>query len=624
MGLRLPEQLPPLSGWVLIAYRFGLPILLALGLFSTLYLIPSRLAHDNHANRILMASGLKPQGFEASGQKVSPFSPEARAAGIGVGVFLIGIDGRPAPTDFDGVVARLDGPDGAPVAITVRSRAGAERTVTLHRDKVHLDAVYSRVGLTYEGSVVGRLVIDTVGSLLALLVATLLYLRRKRDPVAALIAIGVTLVSINFLAMTTGLMSLGAQDVLLRFPAAAAFLSVGVGLSLFPSSRFSPRSTWASIGMWFVVTVLYQLAWNGGPWLLPYSVSGAIALITLGVVIVQRYRAEPDGVAKQQMKFGMLGIAFFAFFDILSIVIGIEAGSNPDEGIAAWALLVTKTLGSMGWISLQLGLLVSLLRFRLYDAETAISRSAVVGALTLFLGFIFAASEKLLENAGESYLGPQSQGTAAAVSAVIAATLIAPIHHRLSKWAERRFQKNLIALREDLPRLAGDLRETASPERLAAIVLDRVERGVRSSRGAILLGNRVLAVHDVKKPAVAAWRKAHPLDPDVRGVIRKGDDRLFPVRVPLEADGCGHVGWLLLGPRPDGTLFGKDESEVLAALADPLARALTIAAARSADAAKREEEVNALRRLISGEVVALRQLFSAHDKRLNRLDPDPL
>ena len=63
---------------------------------------------------------------------------------------------------------------------------------------------------------------------------------------------------------------------------------------------------------------------------------------------------------------------------------------------------------------------------------------------------------------------------------------------------------------------------------------------------------------------------------------------------------------------------------MLAALADPLARALAIAAARSADAAKREEEVNALRRLISGEVGALRQLFSAHDKRLNRLDPDPL
>ena len=52
-------------------------------------------------------------------------------------------------------------------------------------------------------------------------------------------------------------------------------------------------------------------------------------------------------------------------------------------------------------------------------------------------------------------------------------------------------------------------------------------------------------------------------------------------------------------PRPDGTLFGKDEREVLADLADPLARALAIAATRSADAAERKEEVGALRRLVT-------------------------
>ena len=43
---------------------------------------------------------------------------------------------------------------------------------------------------------------------------------------------------------------------------------------------------------------------------------------------------------------------------------------------------------------------------------------------------------------------------------------------------------------------------------------------------------------------------------------------------------------------------------------DPLARALTIAARRSADAAERRAEVGALRLLIS-----------AHEQRLNRPDP---
>ena len=611
MGLRLPEQLPQLSGWVLALYRYVLPILIVLGLFSTLYLDPSRMAHDIHTNRVLLASGLKNSGFQALGQNVAPFSPEAHAGGIREGSLLVAIDGQPAPTDLDGVVARLDGPDGAPVRITVRSAGGPERTVTLHRDTNFLDAVYARVGLTYEGRRMAQTVINTIGFLLGLLVAALLYLRRKRDPVAALIAIGAAVVPINVQAMTTGMMSLGAQDILLRFPSAAIYVSAGVGLSLFPSGRFMPRSTWAAIAMFFVSASLVQLAWNDSRWLFPFNVASVITMVILGVVIVQRYRREPEGIAKQQMKFGLLGIAFMAFFFSVSILIRIKGGSGSDEGIAAWYELISSAIWSLGWICVQLGLLVSLLRFRLYDAETAISRSAVVGAMTLFLGFIFAASEKLLENASESYLGPQSQGAAAAVSAVIAATLIAPIHHRLSRWAERRFQKALIALRDDLPRLVGDLRETATPERLAQIALDRTESGVRSSRGAILLGGRVLAIDNIKKASLTAWRKSNPLDAAAPGVVRDGDDPLFPVRVPLEADGCGHVGWLLLGPRPDGTLFGKDESEVLADIADPLARALAIAARRSADAAERRAEVLALRRLIS-----------ALEQRLNGLEPN--
>ena len=51
------------------------------------------------------------------------------------------------------------------------------------------------------------------------------------------------------------------------------------------------------------------------------------------------------------------------------------------------------------------GLLISLLRYRLYDAESAISRSVVYGALTLMLLAIFAESEKVIEVMGEEYLG---------------------------------------------------------------------------------------------------------------------------------------------------------------------------------------------------------------------------
>jgi len=49
---------------------------------------------------------------------------------------------------------------------------------------------------------------------------------------------------------------------------------------------------------------------------------------------------------------------------------------------------------------------------------------------------------------------------------------------------------------------------------------------------------------------------------------------------PLRANGIGQVGWLLLGPRPDGSFYCKDERETLAVIAEPIARALATAMER--------------------------------------------
>lgn len=599
MGLRLPERLPQLSGWVLALYRFGWPILFMVALYSVFYASPTATNRNTPLNRLVFQSGLEPLGSYENGLQVAPFSTEARAAGVRDNDVLVGIDGRPAPTGLVAVADRLGGADGTPVDVTVRGSDGSNRTVTLHRNRTYLDRVYARVGLTYEGRRFALLAMFLVSSALALIVSAMLFLRRKRDAVAALFAIGSALSAISIGSVTQGWASPVMQELLLRVAFGATYLAIGIATFAFPSGRFTPKSTWAGIAALIAFSVLAQLGFDNPRFdTLGYGTL-LLMMILLIITIIHRYRRETEAVARQQMKFGMLGIALMAFFFFLGGLVPIISRSVSDQGTIAWLGLARLTANNLGGIVLYLGLLVSLLRFRLYDAETAISRSAVVGALTLFLGFIFAASEKLLENAGESYLGPQSQGTAAALSAVIAATLIAPVHHRLSRWAQRRFQKNLIALREDLPRLVGDLRETASAEQLAAIALDRAERGVRSSRGGILLGNRLLAVHNVRKPEVAEWRKTNRLDPAAGGVIRNSDDPLFPVRVALEADGCGHVGWLLLGPRPDGTLFGKDESEVLAALADPLARALAIAAAREGKDRRAKREFSALRGLVT-------------------------
>src|SRR6478735_6883781 len=104
-------------------------------------------------------------------------------------------------------------------------------------------------------------------------------------------------------------------------------------------------------------------------------------------------------------------------------------------------------------------------------------------------------------------------------------------------------------------------------------------RGLRAIRGAVVVDDAPLKGLHVEDADLADWLTAWS-EPEAGALDVDGDDRLFPVRLPLDADGVGRAGWLLLGPRPDGSLFGKDEREVLGALADPLARALAIAGKR--------------------------------------------
>jgi hypothetical protein len=70
------------------------------------------------------------------------------------------------------------------------------------------------------------------------------------------------------------------------------------------------------------------------------------------------------------------------------------------------------------------------------------------------------------------------------------------------------------------------------------------------------------------------------------------------MRVPLYVDDVGLLGWLLLGPRPDGSFFNKEERETLLAIADPMARAMAIAFQREKAHGEWHREVGALRGMI--------------------------
>lgn len=516
--------------------------------------------------------------------QIGEATPGAYAAGIRNGDRIVAIQGTklaPGATEFH-VGARLNAIDGDRLTLVTRRVDGSVGAHALPR----LPHVWQRIdtasGLPLWLYSSATFFSTQIIPIFLLAASLMLYRRRSRDPEAMLFAIGFVLLS-NLPEVDFWLMAmLGVENTLFNALVSTGWCAIFVAIAGFPDGRFVSR--WAKGVVIAIAPIVYiSLLLSLTPASDAPIVKKLAALATLLIVIAtvvavtRRYRSLAPGRERQQIKWVVLGFCVTA---ISAIVITIlPPPSAPAlKGNAAYFLLFTAER-LLVFLPLPLGLLVSLLRYRLYDAEATISRSASYAVLTVSLVAIFAGCEKVIEVLGEQYFRGSAGAVAGAISAGIAAVLIAPLHHRVTHWAEHRFQKALLRLRNGLPVLVGDLRETASLDQIARATLARIAEGVRAKRLALILDGSPIATRDVDVDAVETWRAGWtPGDGTALDCDR--DDPDFPLRIPLVLEGDVPFGWILLGPRPDGSFYGKDEREALAGIADPVARAITIVSQR--------------------------------------------
>ncbi len=428
-------------------------------------------------------------------------------------------------------------------------------------------------------------------------VAAILIRRRPRDPVAAMLALAFLIWAITGAADEAGPWRVwtAALDRL-------RFLLLVAAVLLFPSGR--PEPSWA--GHALAASFLAFVAGLAGvagivpeAWFLPPAVLCVAAAIAS--LAVRLHRAPPSA-QRQQLKWVAFGLASGL---VLILVYRVGVALAPAPPAALWLEAAFRC----GVMLMALGFLVSLLRYRLYDAETAISRSAAYIALTLVLVAIFAASEATIELTGQRFLGGRIGDLSGKMAAAIAAVLIAPLHQKISQWAEQRFHGELVILRTELPALLADAQDHAEIGSLAAMVLPRLEAGVRARHAALALDGRVVAVNDMDEASAHAWLEEKSADDGAALPERDADDPVFPLRIPLSGAGAPPFGWVLLGPRPDGSFYRDDELETLAEIAMPLRRA--VGAVR--DRERHEAELR-------GQSDSLLQGLNALDARVARLE----
>jgi hypothetical protein len=563
------SALPRLTGWKFALFRVVWFLALALAVGGTIAGIHYRNVWYDSVVRPAFDLGLR--NNLPGGVLGPPISSQARAQGVVAGSRLVAIDGRALPQGATRaeVAALLDRPEGTRVRIQTRSPEGQVREHVLTRSRSHVAEAYSGVGLTFPQRRVIEMIAALAAAAVNIVAAIMLFRRRARDPVAAMLSLAFLLLVIGTAAWET-LYMLGMVD-LANAAVAIGYGALFTGIAVFPEGRLETRSRQvlvAAVGLW-VLAGLVNVAdpFDGADNLLNLS---GIALLACSVASLwARYRRLPVGTARQQIRWVLLGFAVGGALGsayLVSAMIGV----NPNGATGIW---VNMLLNIVSWIAVAcwaLGLLVSLLRYRLYDADAAISRSAGYAVLTVMLAGTFGASAKAIEWFFETSFGRDAGALPGAIGAGLAVVLITPMHRRIQDWAERRFQKALLHLRRDLPDCVGDLRETAGLEELLGEVLARVEAGTRAVRSAVTIeGERVAA---------------------------RGGEGGYPVAVPLR---IGHqqaeIGTLLVGPRPDGSAPGKDEREALAEIADPVARAVRIVRLREETQHRLESEIADIR-----------------------------
>jgi hypothetical protein len=457
----------------------------------------------------------------------------------------------------------------------------------------------ARRGFDPSAADVARLAIDLVPPVLLIATAILLYLRRRRDMVAALLSLSFLLMAGAFFAAEGFFRELGLTWLRDGLANAGRCVLLLVLLT-FPDGRFSPR--------WTAWAALLLVAWGPIALIRPFPLDveylGYLVLLAVSVLaIAVRYRRLAAGRERQQIRWVLFGFALgTALLCLAMAATFVRDAFAGDEGVRLWSGLAAQSLAALGMACFALGLLVSLLRYRLYDADALISRSAAYAAITLLIGAIFAGTANAIEKIVETGLGRDAGAAAAAAAAAVAVIVVTPAYHRIHGWADRRFQRALVELRRELPPCVEDMRETEPMGELLDEVLTRIVAGVRSLRAAVLLLDGegrpgVAAAVGVDPAQVEAWRTGWTPAAEGTGLDCDTGDALFPLRIRLDADrrrGRGTVGWIALGPRPDGSFYGKDEQEALAEIANPVARAVQIVGLREQREAAARAEAGAL------------------------------
>ncbi|HET8534392.1 MAG TPA: hypothetical protein VFL74_02465 [Sphingomicrobium sp.] len=612
-GWKLPERVPPFNTaiyWLFSTIWFAALLLALVGPVMGLY---ERYVAPGDNSQLLIGSRAGFAVAPADATRIRfTIGPDSRKAGLRPGDHIIAIYGLPIPDKMpfteQAIAAHgndpayiamgnmLTGTDELPFPLTVRSADGTVHDVTVTTGEAHIDNAAEEAG--FSPTLLSFIdVVHVIFYPFLIWAAWLLHRRNARDAVSSILSLAILLMIGSELPSSAFLGQVGVpRSVNVALYDLNNVLLIA-GILLFPHGKL----TWGKVGM---IAALPVLMFLHGQLYKAYLVF----FMLLAVLMLLRSLRKTDSTETlQQVRWALLGFSGYAVLRVVSMACDYFKWSTDTFGLQLTLEVFGGITLALGVLVLQFGLLIALIRYRLYDAEFVISKSANYALITLVIVAVFAGVADGLKQIIYNYYGNTNSEGPVIIAAALSTVLVNPIQERIQRWSENRFQKNLVLLRDDLPDCVRDMRETASLGEMVDEILKRVDRGVRAIRSAVVVGGRVLRTRDIQTEEVEVWKKSK-LAEDYKEDICEPSDKLFPIRIPLvpSSDNEPPIGFLLVGTRPDGSIPSRDEQKALAGVSEDIARAIRTVVKREAREAKIAELIESNERRIQALEEALK------------------
>jgi len=282
-------------------------------------------------------------------------------------------------------------------------------------------------------------VVTIVPFVALLLGGAILFVRGTGSPEALFLAITLVVFGAAFGGLTTVHRTPGpawSQSLPGLLATVIAFLSTALtwtAMLWLPQGRFV--STWTK---WFGALQLATV--TGLYWLVDFPRShdliNLIGLFTTTVGIAAQlanYRRVRDAMARQQIKWAVIGIVVAAAGSVITRIIILAAGDEASLG-ASIANVASRLVILASQLALVVCFWIAIRRYRLWPVDLVINQSLVYGAVTFALVAIFLGGGFALQR----IIGRDRAPIAFALSITAAALAFGPARQQMQRLVDRR------------------------------------------------------------------------------------------------------------------------------------------------------------------------------------------